>query len=37
MMTRQEALEFGQFWYVTITPYGKDIEPAVPNKEEVQK
>ncbi|SHN53536.1 protein of unknown function [Butyrivibrio hungatei DSM 14810] len=29
--------EFGQFWYVTITPYGKDIEPAVPNKEEVLK
>ena len=23
---------FGQFWYVTITPYGKDIEPNVPDK-----
>ncbi len=23
---------FGQFWYVTITPYGKEIEPHVPNK-----
>ena len=23
---------FGQYWYVTITPYGKDIEPYVPNK-----
>ena len=27
--------EYGQFWYVTITPYGKDIEPAVPDKEQV--
>jgi hypothetical protein len=28
-----DALEpFGQFWYITITPYGRDIEPAVPNK-----
>ena len=23
---------FHQFWYVTITPYGKEIEPLVPNK-----
>lgn len=23
---------FGQFWYVTITPYGREIEPYVPNK-----
>ena len=23
---------FGQWWYVTITPYGKDIEPNVPDK-----
>ncbi len=23
---------FGQYWYVTITPYGRDIEPNVPNK-----
>lgn len=21
---------FGQYWYVTITPYGRDIEPRVP-------
>ena len=21
---------FGQFWYVTITPYGRDVEPNVP-------
>ncbi len=26
---------FGQYWYVTITPYGKDIEPNVPDKLEV--
>ncbi len=23
---------FGQYWYVTITPYGRDIEPNVPDK-----
>lgn len=23
---------YGQFWYVTITPYGREIEPQVPNK-----
>ena len=23
---------YGQFWFVMITPYGKDIEPNVPNK-----
>ena len=23
---------YGQYWYVTITPYGKEIEPYVPNK-----
>lgn len=27
--------DYGQFWYVTITPYGKDIEPKVPDKEQV--
>ncbi len=26
---------FGQYWYVTITPYGKDIEPRVPGKLQV--
>lgn len=25
----------GQYWFVTITPYGKDIEPNVPNKKTV--
>lgn len=24
--------DYGQYWYVTITPYGKDIEPNVPDK-----
>jgi DNA repair photolyase len=23
---------YGQFWYVTLTSYGRDIEPNVPNK-----
>ncbi|MBD5554430.1 MAG: DUF1848 domain-containing protein [Roseburia sp.] len=26
---------FDTFWFVTITPYGKDIEPYVPPKEQV--
>ncbi len=26
---------FGQHWFVTITPYGEDIEPHVPSKEQV--
>lgn len=26
---------FGQFWFITITPYGKEIEPNVPDKEKV--
>lgn len=26
---------FGQLWFVTITPYGRDIEPRVPPKEQV--
>lgn len=28
---------FGQYWFVTITPYGKDIEPNVPAKEIVME
>ena len=27
--------DYGQYWYVTITPYGKDIEPKVPDKEQI--
>lgn len=30
-----ELENYGQFWFVTITPYGKDIEPNVPDKKEV--
>ena len=29
--------EYGQYWYVTITPYGKEIEPKVPDKENVME
>ena len=33
MLLYMDLLEpFGQWWYVTITPYGKDIEPNVPDK-----
>ena len=24
--------DYGQYWYVTITPYGRDMEPNVPDK-----
>ncbi len=27
--------EYGQYWFVTITPYGKDIEPNVPEKKTI--
>ena len=30
-----ELDKYKQFWFVTITPYGKDIEPKVPNKKQV--
>lgn len=26
---------YGQYWFVTITPYGRDIEPNVPDKHEM--
>ena len=26
---------YGQYWFVTITPYGKEIEPNVPDKDAV--
>ncbi len=29
--------DYGQFWYVTITPYGRDIEPNVPDKHKILK
>jgi hypothetical protein len=28
---------YGQFWFVTITAYGRDIEPNVPDKEAVME
>lgn len=31
----EEIKEYRQYWFVTITPYGKEIEPNVPKKEEV--
>jgi hypothetical protein len=30
-----ELDDYKQFWFTTITPYGKDIEPFVPDKEKV--
>ncbi len=33
MFPYMDLLEkYGQYWYVTITPYGRDIEPNVPDK-----
>jgi hypothetical protein len=31
----EELKPYGQYWFVTITPYGKSIEPNVPEKEQV--
>ena len=30
-----ELDKYKQYWFVTITPYGKDVEPNVPDKERV--
>jgi len=27
--------DYGQFWFMTITPYGRDIEPNVPDKHQM--
>lgn len=27
--------DYGQYWFITITPYGKDIEPNVPDKKDI--
>ncbi|MBQ3050795.1 MAG: DUF1848 family protein [Clostridia bacterium] len=36
MLSRLRELDaFRQLWHMTITPYGKDIEPNVPDKHEV--
>ena len=29
--------DYGQYWYVTMTGYGKDIEPGVPDKIQVME
>lgn len=34
MLQHMDILKpYGQYWFVTITPYGKDVEPNVPDKE----
>lgn len=36
MLTYLDELDkYKQYWFVTITPYGKDIEPNVPDKQKV--
>ena len=38
MLPGMDALkEYGQYWFVTITPYGRDIELNVPDKEKVME
>lgn len=38
MLSRLEEIQdFRQFWFVTITPYGNDIEPYVPSVNQVIK
>ena len=38
MLLHMDALKhYGQYWFVTITPYGKDIEPNVPDKQKVME
>lgn len=32
-----EIKQYRQFWFVTITPYGKEIEPNVPDKKDVME
>lgn len=36
MLSRLDELkQFRQWWYVSITPYGKDLEAGVPDKRQV--
>ena len=36
LMAHFDVLDkFKQFWFITITPYGKDLEPNVPDKKQV--
>ena len=38
MLPRMDILKpYGQYWFVTITPYGRDIEPNVPEKRKVME
>lgn len=38
MLPHMDVLKsYGQYWFVTITPYGKDIEPGVPDKHKVME
>lgn len=38
MFSHMDRLKaYGQYWFVTITPYGRDIEPNVPDKERVME
>ena len=38
MLRHMDMLKsYGQYWFVTITPYGKDIEPNVPDKKIVME
>ena len=31
----EQLKDYGQYWFVTITPYGRDIEPNVPDKHQL--
>ncbi len=36
MLAHMDLLKpYGQYWFVTVTPYGKEIEPRVPDKRDV--
>jgi hypothetical protein len=38
MLPHMDILKpYGQYWFVTITPYGKEVEPNVPPKEIVME
>ncbi len=38
MLPHLDALrDYGQYWFVTITPYGRDLELHVPDKEQVME
>lgn len=38
MLERLSELSgYGQYWFVTLTPYGREIEPYVPDKAQVLK